>query len=68
MKWLLLSILLFATVLHSEFLTGQDVAIKPDTIFVNGDIYTQATPSRVQAIAVGGGKSWRSVPTKKSSS
>ncbi len=56
MKWLLLSILLFATVLHSEFLTGQDVAIKPDTIFVNGDIYTQATPSRVQAIAVGGGK------------
>ncbi len=24
----------------------------PDTIFVNGDIYTQATPARVQAIAV----------------
>ena len=28
----------------------------PDIIFVNGDIYTQATPARAQAIAVRDGR------------
>ncbi len=31
-------------------------ATPPDTIFVNGDIYTQATPARVQALAVRDGR------------
>ena len=28
----------------------------PDTIFLNGDIYTQATPARAQAMAVRDGR------------
>ena len=36
---------------------GVDRSAKPpDTIFVNGDIYTQTTPARAQALAVSQGK------------
>ncbi len=35
---------------------ADDIFKLPDTIFVNGDIYTQATPPRAQAIAVRDGR------------
>ena len=35
---------------------ADDISRLPDTIFVNGDIYTQATPPRAQAIAVRDGR------------
>ena len=35
---------------------ASDAANAPDTIFVNGDIYTQAKPSRAQALAVRDGR------------
>src|SRR5450755_3478195 len=59
MKLLLLAALVFATVMNPLFPTASvadDSAKPPDTIFVNGDIYTQATPARAQAIAVSQGK------------
>ena len=55
---LLLASLVFATVINPLYAasTADDNAQPPDTIFVNGDIYTQSTPARVQAIAVSQGK------------
>ena len=35
---------------------ASDTAKPADVIFVNGDIYTQATPPRAQAIAISQGK------------
>jgi predicted amidohydrolase YtcJ len=35
---------------------ADDISRLPDTIFVNGDIYTQATPARAQAMAVRDGR------------
>ena len=35
---------------------ADDISRFPDTIFVNGDIYTQVSPARAQAIAVSQGK------------
>lgn len=37
-------------------LAADDISRFPDAIFVNGDIYTQAQPARVQALAVGEGR------------
>src|SRR5450631_2555502 len=59
MRVLLLASLVFATVINPLFATASaadESAKPPDTIFVNGDIYTQATPARAQAIAVSQGK------------
>ena len=59
MKWSLLTFLIFTTLMKPTFtsaLMSDDSANQADTIFVNGDIYTQATPARAQAIAVGQGK------------
>jgi len=38
------------------FASAGDAAKSPDVIFVNGDIYTQATPARAQALAVSNGR------------
>src|SRR5450631_2856104 len=59
MRVLLLASLVFATVMCPLFATASaadESAKPPDMIFVNGDIYTQATPARAQAIAVSHGK------------
>ncbi len=40
----------------SHSATDQQLAKPPDVIFLNGDIYTQATPARAQAIAVRDGR------------
>ena len=59
MKLFLLALLTFTTAmipsLTSAF-TADESAKPPDTIFINGDIYIQATPARAQAIAVSAGK------------
>jgi predicted amidohydrolase YtcJ len=44
----------FMNVGAAEGSQSSSSASAPDVIFVNGDIYTQATPSRAQAIAVRG--------------
>ena len=41
---------------HSEPIQLRHPAAAPDTIFLNGDIYTQATPPRAQAMAVRDGR------------
>ena len=59
MKWSLLTFLIFTSLMKPTFtsaLMSDDSANQADTIFVNGDIYTQATPARAQAIAVSQGK------------
>src|SRR5271165_1169613 len=59
MKWFLLAVLVVTSLLNAAFMTASEVdqsAKPPDTTFVNGDIYTQATPDRAQAIAVSHGK------------
>jgi len=59
MKLLLLASLLFTALIDPLFTSASvaDDSAKPlDTIFVNGDIYTQAAPARAQAIAVSQGK------------
>jgi len=59
MKWFLLAVLVVTSLMNPAFMTASEVdqsAKPPDTIFVNGDIYTQATPARAQAIAVSQGK------------
>jgi len=59
MKWFLLAVLVVTSLMNAAFMTASEVdqsAKPPDTIFVNGDIYTQATPARAQAIAVSQGK------------
>jgi len=59
MKWFLLAVLVVTSLMNPAFMTASEVdqsAKPPDAIFVNGDIYTQATPARAQAIAVSQGK------------
>lgn len=59
MKCFLLVILVCATLMNTVFVPSSlaDESSKPpDTIFVNGDIYTQATPERAQAMAVRDGR------------
>jgi len=59
MKLFRLVVLVFATltnVVLTSAASAADDAKPPDTIFVNGDIYTQAAPARAQAIAVSAGK------------
>ena len=59
MRVLLLAVLVFTSLINpciSLGAVGDDSAKPPDTIFVNGDIYTQTTPARAQAIAVSQGK------------
>ncbi|HEY1965864.1 MAG TPA: amidohydrolase, partial [Acidobacteriaceae bacterium] len=46
------SFLLFATFVIGGSAVADDAARPADAIFVNGDIYTQAKPARVQALAV----------------
>ncbi len=41
---------------NSSPATGKPSSEAPDVIFLNGDIYTQATPARAQAIAVRDGR------------
>ena len=55
MKWLACASLLVATFMISTMAISQD-AKAPDTVFVHGDIYTQAKPARAQAIAVRDGR------------
>ncbi len=59
MKWSLFACVV-STILMVPALTSLSVADdrgkQPDTIFVNGDIYTESTPARAQAIAVSQGK------------
>ncbi len=58
MRFFLPTVLVF-TISMISALTSVSVAAEggkqPDTIFVNGDIYTQSTPTRAQAIAVSEG-------------
>ena len=59
MKSFRLVFLVFATLINGALTSAAsaaDDAKPPDTIFVNGDIYTQAAPARAQAIAVSAGK------------
>jgi predicted amidohydrolase YtcJ len=58
MKRLLLPFLTLMLLNTNSFGTPADPSAKaaPDVIFVNGDIYTQASPQRVQAIAVRDGR------------
>src|SRR5664279_550915 len=59
MRVLLLAVLVFTSLINPCISLGavrDDSAKPPDTIFVNGDIYTQTTPARAQAIAVSQGK------------
>ena len=59
MKLFLLVSLVFTTVMIPSSIpafAADDSAKPPDTIFINGDVYTQATPARAQAIAVSAGK------------
>src|SRR5664279_3691744 len=55
MKWLACTSFLTATFLLGLLALADD-AKSPDVIFVHGDIYTQAKPVRVQAIAVRDGR------------
>ena len=50
-----ISVCVFTFVL-SIIATSQDAAKSPDVIFISGDIYTQATPARAQAMAVRDGR------------
>ncbi len=62
MKLLLLMVLALITVNTNSSADAASASGKnsgdgpPDTIFVNGDIYTQATPPRAQAMAVRDGR------------
>src|ERR1022692_2866199 len=62
MKLLLLMVLALVAVDTNAFANSASASGKtsgneaPDTIFVNGDIYTQATPPRAQAMAVRDGR------------
>jgi predicted amidohydrolase YtcJ len=47
---------LFATFMIGANAVADDISKLPDTIFINGDIYTEATPARAQAMAVAGGR------------
>jgi len=47
---------LFALALLAVPIASSNAADKVDAIFLNGDIYTQASPARAQAIAIGGGR------------
>jgi len=47
---------MFMVLFSTCAVTADDKAKPPDTIFFNGDIYTQATPARAQAIAVCDGR------------
>jgi hypothetical protein len=55
---LLLPGIFFLVILYSNVATaaGPKASAEPDAIFVNGDLYTQATPGRAQAIAVRDGR------------
>ena len=46
----------FALLSITSMMTFASSSNSPDVIFVNGDIYTQATPARTQALAVRGGR------------
>ena len=52
----LFALCLFATLLVTTNAVADDATKSPDVIFINGDIYTQATPGRAQAIAVRDGR------------
>ena len=55
---LLLLIACSVFAVHASFSSGEAVKSSgpaPDIIFINGDIYTQATPARAQAMAVSDG-------------
>jgi predicted amidohydrolase YtcJ len=53
----MISIAIFALLLPFNLMASEtQTAAPPDAIFVNGDIYTQATPARVQALAVRDGR------------
>ncbi|MFZ1135114.1 MAG: amidohydrolase family protein, partial [Candidatus Korobacteraceae bacterium] len=52
----LFALCLFATLLVTTNAVADDATKSPDVIFINGDIYTQATPRRAQAIAVRDGR------------
>jgi predicted amidohydrolase YtcJ len=59
MKSILLAFLVITTVMNPSLtpaFAADDSAKPADTIFINGDIYTQAIPARAQAIAVSAGK------------
>jgi predicted amidohydrolase YtcJ len=58
MRHLLLPLLSLMLLDPNSFGTPADSSTKnaPDVIFVNGDIYTQATPARAQAMAVANGR------------
>ncbi len=55
-KLFLLSLSLLMLMNASSFGTPFSSKDAPDLIFLNGDIYTQSTPARVQAMAVGNGR------------
>jgi len=55
MKLLACTSLLVATFMITTLAMSED-AKAPDAVFVHGDIYTQATPARAQAIAVRDGR------------
>ena len=52
----MIKLLVFAAMLLSALMAFSSPNDAPDTIYVNGDIYTQATPARAQALAVRGGR------------
>ncbi len=55
MKLLICSFLLIAIFMTTTATMAEDTKA-PDTVFVHGDIYTQASPARAQAIAVRDGR------------
>ena len=46
----------FMVAISTQASAEEDVSRMPDTIFVNGDVYTQAKPARAQALAVRDGR------------
>jgi predicted amidohydrolase YtcJ len=58
MRHLLLPLLSLMLLNANSFGTAPEASAKnaPDIIFVNGDIYTQATPARAQAVAIADGR------------
>ena len=52
----MIKLLMLAAVLFFTVMSFASSSAAPDTIFVNGDIYTQATPARAQAMAVHDGR------------
>ncbi len=50
------SFVAFVMTISTPVSAADDIFRLPDTMFVNGDIYTQATPPRAQAIAISQGK------------